>query len=71
VIWHTSDETLDFKCIFIRPYLMNEIFIFAYLIRSCPKGSCIDLVLKYFVAFIYLNLPRLVVVRFEIFASVF
>jgi hypothetical protein len=45
--------------------IVNECnFRFEYLIRSCPKGCYIDLV------FIYLNLPTLVVDRFEIFASV-
>jgi len=52
--------------------IFNEyIFRSAYLIRSCPKGYCIDVVLKYFAVFIYLNLLRLVADRFEIFAGVF
>jgi hypothetical protein len=49
----------NLKCDVIFLLLMNVIFISAYLIRLCPKGCCIDLVLKYFVVIIYLNLPRL------------
>ena len=64
-------EISNLKCIVILLLLMNAIFRSAYLKISCPKGCCVDLALNYFVVFIYLNLPRLVVDRFEIFAGVF
>jgi hypothetical protein len=52
--------------------VVNEYnFQISYLIRSCPKGCCIDLVLKCFVVFSYLNLLGLVVDKFDIFAGVF
>ena len=69
--WHAINETSDLKCIVLFLLLMNGSFRSAYLLRSDPKGCCIDLVFKCFVVFIYLNLPRLVVDRFEIFVGVF
>ena len=68
---NSLNEVANVKHIVIFLFFMNVIFRYAYLIRSYPKGCCIDLVLKFYVVFMYLNLPRLGMDRFEIFASVF
>ena len=58
MIWHALDETSDLKCVRIFPVLLNVISKYTYLITSCSKGCCIDLLLEVFCSIYLLELAK-------------